>query len=171
MPCFVTSTDQGCRSVSFRFTLVFCNEHYPWFLVCFILFQSFPYISYSSFVTKQKWAYKKKFERLRTVSVPLFYFVMPCFVMSTDQGCRSVSFVSFVTQQKWVYIKKKVSVSSFHFVSPCFVTSTDQGFWSVSSCFRIFPIYHIHFICYETEMGLQKKKYLFHRFISFLPVL
>ena len=131
-------------------------------------FRVFPIYLIRHLLRNRNGLIKKKFERLRTVSVPLFYFVMPSFVMSTDQGCRSVS---FVTQQKWVYIKKKVSVSSFHFVSPCFVTSTDQGFWSVSSCFRIFPIYHIHFICYETEMGLQKKKYLFHRFISFLPVL
>ena len=33
-----------------------------------------------------------------------------------------------------------------------------QIFWSVSSCFRVFPIYLIRFICYETEMGLKKKK-------------
>ena len=31
-------------------------------------------------------------------------------------------------------------------------------FWSVSSYFSVFPIYLIRFICYETEMGLKKKK-------------
>ena len=30
------------------------------------------------------------------------------------------------------------------------------NFWSVSSCFRVFPLYLICFICYETEMGLLK---------------
>ena len=49
-------------------------------------------------------------------------------------------------------------VSSFHSVSPCFVTSFEQVFWSVTSCFRVFLIYLVRFICYETEMGLYKKK-------------
>ena len=58
----------------------------------------------------------------------------------------------------WVYKKKKMYVSSLHFVSPCFVTSFEHVFWSVTSCFRVFPIYLNRFICYETEMGLKKKK-------------
>ena len=49
-------------------------------------------------------------------------------------------------------------VSSFHSVSLCFVTSIFQIIWSVTSCFRDFPLYLIRFICYETEMGLLKKK-------------
>ena len=40
----------------------------------------FLYILFVSFVTKQKWAYKKK------VSVSLLHYVTPCFVTSTDQG-------------------------------------------------------------------------------------
>ena len=65
---------------------------------------------------------------------------------------------------------RKVSVSLLHFVSPCFVTSTDLGVWTVSSCFRVFPIYLIRFICYETEMGLLKKYICFivsYRFALF----
>ena len=60
--------------------------------------------------------------------------------------------------------KKRVYVSLFHFVTFCYVTSIFQIFWSVSSCFRVFPIYLIRFICYETDMGLKKMMYvsLFH---------
>ena len=70
----------------------------------------------------------EKNERLGIVSFSSFHFILPCFIMKTDQGFRSVS---FVMKQKWVCKKKKLSVSSFHFVSPCFVTSTDQGCRSV----------------------------------------
>ena len=53
----------------------------------------FLYILFVSFVRKQKWVYKKK------VSVSSIHFISPCFVTSTNHGCRSVSFVSFVTKQ------------------------------------------------------------------------
>ena len=115
-----------CLIVSFRFTL-FHNEHISNFLVCFILFQSFSYISYSfHLLLKRNGFIKKK--------------------------------------------KKKMYVSSFHSVSPCFVTSFEQFFWSVSSCFRVFPLYLIRFICYETEMVYKKKSCMFHHFISFHSV-
>ena len=48
-----------CFIVSFHFTL-FRNEHISNCLVCYIQFQIFLYVLYISFVTKQKWAYKKK---------------------------------------------------------------------------------------------------------------
>ena len=131
--CFIYETKRGlficyknrngfikksvCYIVSFRFTL-FHNEHISIFLVCFILFQSFFYISYS-------------FHLLRNRN-------------------------GFIFQKK-----KNMYISSFHFISPCFVTSIFQIFCSVSSCFRVFPIYLIPFIHYETEMGLYKKDVCF----------
>ena len=60
-------------------------------------------------------------------------------------------------------------VSSFHSFSLCFVTSIFQIFWSVSSFFRVFPIYFNRFICYETEMGLYKKKMYVSSFHSVSP--
>ena len=103
---------------------------------------------------KQKWVYKKK-KRFGIASVSLFYFVWPCFVTSTDQCCRSVSFVSFVIKQKRAY-KEKVCVSLSYFILPCFLMSYDQDCRSISSCFRVFPLYLICFIYYETEMSLKK---------------
>ena len=122
-------------------------------------FRDFPLYLIRSFVTKQKWVYKKE-----KMYVSSFHSVSLCFVTSIFQIVWSVTFcfrdfqiyilfVSFVTEQKWVY-KKKMYVSSFHSVSSCFVTSFEQDFWSVTSCFRVFPIYLNRFICYEAEMGL-----------------
>ena len=44
---------------------------------------------------------KKKIERLGIVSVSSFHFVTPCFVTSTDQGCRSVSFCFALFRNKY----------------------------------------------------------------------
>ena len=63
-PCLVTSFEQVFWSVS----------------------EIFLYILFVSFVTKQKWAFKKKNTWLRKVSVSLLHYVTPCFVTSTDQG-------------------------------------------------------------------------------------
>ena len=50
---------------------------------------------------------------------------------------------------------------SFHFVSLFFVTSIFQIVWSVTSCFRDFQLYLIHFICYKTEMLFFFKKKMY----------
>ena len=117
------------------------------------------YILIVSFVTKQKWVYKKK-----NMYVSSFHSISPCFVTSFEQVFWSVTscfrvfpiylnpFICYETE-KGLY-KKKMYLSLLHFVSPCFVTSFEQVFWSVSSCFTVFPIYLNRFICYETEMGL-----------------
>ena len=79
----------------------------------------FLYILFVSFVTKQKWVYKKK------VSVSSFHFVSPCFLTSTDYGCRTVSFVSFVIKQD------EIDQQSL----------TQDDYWSVSFvsfCFSLF---------------------------------
>ena len=83
-----------------------------------------------SFVTKQKWIYKKLFLFHWFIS---FHLVLLQALNKFFGLFHPVSdfflyilFVSFVKKQKWLD-KKKVSISSFHFVSPCFVTSFDQG--------------------------------------------
>ena len=154
-PCFVTSIFQNFWSVSS------CSEF-------------FLYILFVSFVTKQKWVYKKK---------DVCLIVSFCFILFCNKHWTSL-LVSFILFQSFSFIsysihllrnrngfikKKMMYVSLFHFISLCFVMSIFQNFWSVSSCFKVFPIYLICFICYETEMGLYKKKRcyvsLFH-FIS-----
>ena len=85
MGLYIYKKKDVCFIVSFRFIL-FRNEHISNFLVCFILFQSFfLYILFVSFVTKQKWVYKKK------MYVSSFHFVSLCFVTSIFQIVWSVS--------------------------------------------------------------------------------
>ena len=111
--------------------------------------------------------------------VSSFHFVSFCFVTSIFQifwsvsSCfRVFSYISYsfhlLRNGNGFIKKKKMYVSSFHSISPCFVTSFEQVFWSVSSCFRVFPLYLIRFICYETEMGLWNKKKMY--VLSFLFV-
>ena len=149
-PCFITSIEQVFWSVS----------------SCFRVFPIFLYILFVSFVMKQIWVYKrkkkkKKIKTLRIVFVSSFHFVTLCFVTSSDQGYRSVSIHFTLFRNEHISNFLVCFIVSFRFtlfrnkhISLCFVTSIFQIFWSTSSCFRVFPIYLIHFICYETEMGL-----------------
>ena len=140
-----------------------CNEHISNFLVCFILFQRFSTISYSFHLLQNRNGFIKK-----NMYVSSFHSFSPCFVTSFEQvfwsvtSCFRVFLIHlnrlFVTKQKWVYKKKKkMYVSSFHSVSLCFVTSIFQIFWSVSSCFRVFPIYHL----LRNRNGFIKKKNMY----------
>ena len=73
--------------------------------------------------------------------------------MSTDQGVS----LFHLLRNRYGLIKKSICF----IVSPCFVRSIDQGFWSVSSCFRVFPIYLNHFVCYETEKKVSVSPFHF----------
>ena len=104
--------------------------------------------------------------------VSSFHSISLCFVMSIFQIFWSISscfrefplyLIRFNCYETEIGLKKKkkkkkMYVSLFHFVSLCFLTSIFQIVWSVSSCFRVFLKYLNRFICYETEMGLYKKK-------------
>ena len=202
--CFVTSSDQGCRSVSILFTLFISN-----FLVCFILFQSFSYISYSFYLLQNRNEFIKKkgvcfivslirnenitnfwvcfilFQRFSYISYS-FHFLRNrngfikkkdvCFIVSFRftlfrnehisnflvcfilfQSFSYISYSFHLLRNRNGFIKKKdvCFIVSFRFI--LFRNRIEQVFWSVSSCFRVFPIYLIRFICYEIEMGLLKK--------------
>ena len=87
-----------------------------------------------------------------------FHFVSLCFVTSIFFGLlHPVSeiflYYSFhLLPNRNGFIKKKDVCFIFSFRFTLF--RNEHIFWSVTSCFRDFPLYLIHFICYETEMGL-----------------
>ena len=112
-PCFVTSFEQVFWSVT-------------------SCFRVFLYILIVSFVTKQKWVYKKNdvcfivsfcFTLFRNEHILNF---LVCFILFQRFSTVSNSF--HLLRNRNGFIKKKMYVSSFHSVSPCFVTSFEQVF-------------------------------------------
>ena len=137
-------------------------------MVCFILFQSFSSIFYSFHLLRNRNGFIKRKDVCFIISFRFTLFrnehisnFLVCFILFQSFSSITYSFHLFGNRNGFIKKKKKMYVSSFYFVSPCFVTRIFQIFWSVSSCFRVFPLYLIHFVCYKTEMGLYIKNVCF----------
>ena len=127
-------------------------------MICFILFQRFSSISFSVHLLQNRNGFiKKSICFIVTLCYTLFCNehisnCLVCYILF--QSFSSISYSFHLVRNRNGFIKKKMYVSLFHFITFCYVTSIFQIFWSVSSCFRVFPIYLIRFICYKTEMDL-----------------
>ena len=143
----------------------FVMSIFQMFWSCFILFQFFLYILIVSFVTKQKWVYKKKKKKKYVSS---FHFVSPCFVMSIFQIFWSVSSCFrifpmylnrfFVMKQKWVYNKKenKKMYVSFRFI--LFLNEHNSNFLVCFILFQSFSYISYSFHLLRNRNGFKKKK-------------
>ena len=168
-----------CFIVTFRFTL-FRNKHWPGCLNCFILFQSFSYISFSFHLLRNRNGFIKKY---------ICFIVSYCFALFRNKHWQWF-LVCYILFQSFLYISW-----SFHLlrnrnglkniflglekylcfiVSFCFTLFRNKLWTSLLVCYILFQ--RLSSISYSFHLlrnrngSIKKKRCMFHCFISFHPV-